>query len=119
MDQLEVHQGNRDKTSMPCVACGIELKTATPEACERCSNIYPPSLLKACMDQFDYVCKLTTGDVIYFTHAKIHGDHCTLDGLAAAANFSHAKSNLPHMFPRGLDVRISEIVWCADAPAGS
>lgn len=74
--------------------------------------------MKAVTDQFDYVCKLSTGETLYFTSATINGDFCTLDGLGHTTH-SDSKRDLPHPFPRGLEVRISEIVWCADAPAGS
>jgi len=87
--------------------------------CAACNRRYPQSLLKACVDQFDYACRLTTGEIVYFTNATIHGDYCTLDGLNSTIHDRDPQKTLPHPFPRGLDVKLSEIVWCGDAPAGS
>jgi hypothetical protein len=75
--------------------------------------------LKDCVDEFEYACGLTSGEIIYFTKATVSGEYCTLDGLEAAQQLSYAKQHLPHSFPRGLDVRASSILWCADAPNGS
>lgn len=80
-------------------------------ACDACSKRYPPSLIKACVDPLDYALKLRTGEVIRFEVAAINGggEWVTLTNC----------SGLEHECPRGVDVRISDIVWCADAPDGS
>ena len=78
--------------------------------CEACKAKYPPSLLKAVQDPFNYACRLDTGEVINFESATIAGDYCTLEGIQQPA---------ARLFERGLDVRVSAIVWCADAPDGS
>ena len=76
------------------------------------------------MDYFEYALRLSSGEIIRFHSAKIYGDYVTLSGgdggydsrsLAACEQ----DPSLPFSFERGLDVRLSEIVWCADAPNGS
>jgi hypothetical protein len=101
-----------------CCACKRPLTTEGP-ACPACIERYPPSLLKACCDEFEYACKLTSGEIVYFTKATISGEYCTLGGMEGSKQLSHTDQKLPHPFPRGLDVRVSGILWCADAPNGS
>jgi hypothetical protein len=55
--------------------------------------------------------KLVTGDIIHFRGAVIYGDYCTVQ---AGERFE----DVP-IFPRGLDIRVAYIVWCADAPNAS
>jgi hypothetical protein len=105
-----------------CFACKKPVNDPEefPTPCQECAQRYPPSLLKACCDQFDYACKLTSGEIIYFTKATISGEYCALEGLEASKQLStRREQKLPHPFPRGLDVRVSDILWCADAPEGS
>jgi hypothetical protein len=79
---------------------------------------YPPSLAKATVDNpFDYVCQLRTGELIRFDGAEPHGAFVRLRGGRGAEN--DGVTGLKHGCPRGVDVRLSEIVWCADAPDGS
>ena len=114
--------GEKSEREVPrCCACKRALEIPEPEgfACPECAKLYPPSLLKACCDEFEYACRLATGETVYFTHATISGDYCTLIGVESAAQLTYADQKLPHPFPRGLEVRVSSIVWCADAPNGS
>jgi hypothetical protein len=82
--------------------------------CKTCQRRYPPSLIKASLDEYDYACRLVTGEIIRFTSAAIHGDYVTL-----GVNTEEQERPLPFTFDRGIDVRIKDIVWCADAPNGS
>lgn len=98
------------------------LKAAVQTAVEALSKErYPPSLLKATEDHFDYALKLTTGEVIRFTEATIHGDYVTLhpEGGVDGRGFDPSLGNRQFSCPRGVDVRVDQIVWCADAPEGS
>jgi hypothetical protein len=79
-----------------------------------CAYQYPPSLIKAASDPFTYLLKLRTGEVIRFTECEIHGKYATL-----IFDENDPMDELGHSFPRGLDVRVDQIVWCADAPDGS
>jgi hypothetical protein len=49
------------------------------------------------------------------SEAEIHGDYATLtdeSGLGLHKDFTHS-------FERGIEVRVDDIVWCADAPDGN
>ncbi len=76
------------------------------------------ALAKAVQDPFDYAMKLRTGEVITFESAEVidrEWVHLVLKPME-----QQPKSNtiaFPAM--RGVDVRISDIVWVMDAPMGS
>lgn len=75
---------------------------------------YPPALEKACCDPFEYVARLTTGEVLHFRSADpIDRDwvHLKCGWLTDRGIFS--------MFDRGVDIRVDQIAWVADAPSGS
>jgi len=88
---------------------------------------YPPALYKACWDSFDYAMRLRTGETWLFAEARpINAewveitllqdrDSCHQERWAAVG---HPESPRPP-FPRGVEVRVSDIVWIADAPFGS
>ena len=76
------------------------------------------ALAKACEDYFDYALKLKDGTIIRFYEAKIlNTEWIHLDVMPQDDQplFAH----LPYKADRGVDVRISEIVWVMDAPEGS
>jgi hypothetical protein len=87
--------------------------------CPSCAPLYPHSLLKASFDPFDYALRLRTGEVIYFQECSFRGDWVCLTVHKCPYQAAHDMSTLRHPFERGLDVRLSDIVWCADAPEGS
>ncbi len=70
------------------------------------------ALAKACVDEFDYALKLDTGEIFRFTGARIINSawvHITGIG-ESRATWGHE---------RGIDIRVSSIVWVMDAPEGS
>lgn len=89
--------------------------------CEDCARKMPYALIKALYDPFDYVLKLRTGEIIRFHTAEIHGEWVILfsEGGSATNERNNFSRYLPFSCPRGVEVRISDIVWCADAPDGS
>jgi len=87
--------------------------------CPKCSLRIPPSLLKACGDPFDYALMLSNGRYYRFARAEIHGDWVTIHAGATDAEESFQETAFPYGCPRGVEIRLSEIVWCADAPEGS
>lgn len=105
----------------------------TVDPCEGLAELgYPPSLVKACCDPFDYALGLRDGRVIEFYTAFAHGDWVTLVGQEEWHTWTDAEGNrksqatgdtpvagLPYACPRGVDIRVADIVWCADAPNGS
>jgi hypothetical protein len=101
-----------------CVVCGKTIAEERP-ACRECSLEYPDALIKACFDPFTYVLQIRSGQIIAFESASINGDwvHLTRPGHTS---FDFARPyDLKFPCPRGIDVRLSEIVWVADAPNGS
>ncbi len=105
-----------------CQVCGIDTTWddgAYPVACPDCTDSLPASLIKADCDPFDYVLGLRTGVVIHFHKARISGEWVTLYTDRRMCDVPGTVQTLPYPFERGIDVRISDIVWCADAPFGS
>jgi len=114
-----------------CLACGREASECIFEdedespagCCIDCRRRYPASLLKAVSDNpFDYACKLATGETVRFSGALIRGDWVELsgvDGPNCSADKDYGVEGLRFPCPRGVDVRIDHIIWCADAPEGS
>ena len=84
---------------------------------------YPPALAKACVDPFDYAMGLRNGSVLFFEHAvAVSRTWVTIMGVkqgppAVLDDGTPDRNNA--IFGRGLDVRVSQIAWVADAPYGS
>lgn len=73
-------------------------------------------LAKSILDAFDYRIKLKTGDVIRYEQANIIGEDWI--HLVNAYIETETTSSIAGKLPRGIDVRISEIVFAVDAPFG-
>ena len=83
---------------------------------------YPPALAKACWDPFLYGLQLKNGTTIFFREAtainkdwirirELEHDHPDFGG---EINSCHALGD-----HRGIEIRVSEILWVTDAPWGS
>ena len=84
----------------------------------------PPALVKALDDQFDYALGLRNGQVIRFSIARLSGKWVHIVGEEGDTHEGGARggiemSDSDFHFPRGLDIRLSDIMWVADAPLGS
>lgn len=89
---------------------------------------WPPALIKAVHDDYDYALRLKDGSLIYFSRARPMGRNhewvsLTFCDIHKFENYRWTTS-FNHVFniggnDRGLEVRVSEIVWVADAPFGS
>lgn len=103
-----------DERVSTCAGCGAAMVHENGETylfvCAECALRYPNSLIKACVDEFSYALRLRSGDIIRFAFAEIHGEFVTV-----SSPFGTERGNV-FPFPRGVDVRISDIVWCADDP---
>jgi hypothetical protein len=99
-----------------CIIC--QDRASQDGICIHCQRTYPPALIKAVGDPFDYALRLVTGEIFRFTSATIHGEYVTLEGFGGSTGET-LPQKMAYPFPRGLDVRVSAIVWCADAPEGS
>lgn len=92
-------------------------------ACSACLEKYPADLIKACSDPFDYALRLRTGEMIFFEYATVTGgDWVLIRGIREIEwpkEPQLTRCLYPPTFERGVSVRLSEIVWIADAPHGS
>jgi hypothetical protein len=87
--------------------------------CPSCALLFPPAILKAMNDPFYYVVGLRNGMVIYFDWVEdIYGEWIVLRLWEGEIEGRTNPPELPPC-PRGLEVRLSDIVWAADAPFGS
>lgn len=83
-------------------------------ACLSCRTRYGDVLVKALIDPFMYAAGLRSGVTVEFTQACRVGDWIFLE--------RHGHEDTPvggFLCPRGVQVRLADIVWVADAPAGS
>jgi hypothetical protein len=88
---------------------------------------WPPALAKATHDSYDYAIGLKDGTVIFFERAtSCGGNHewvsLWFQSLHDGTTAYHRSFNKTHGIggnDRGLEVRVSEIVWASDAPYGS
>ncbi len=114
---------------MICDICGVNIvgtvideNEPPPFACQVCKSKYPPALLKATCDPFSYALGLRDGTVVDFKSAEIHGEWVTIKGESDhtyESDESDESGWKRHLCPRGVDIRLSEIMWVADAPNGS
>lgn len=117
-----------DSQDITCIICGDwmgqrkknDLESGL-DVCRNCQRFYPDSLIKASYDPFSYALRLNTGELIYFNSCEIHGPWVRLNLGSPHWDWSHYEPPATHLppFDRGVDVRVSSIVWCADAPFGS
>ena len=72
-------------------------------------DTYPPALKKACIDNYNYALCLKSGEIIYFCEARpIDADWINILSPQGPGIFTG------RVITRGLNVRLSEIVWCLD-----
>lgn len=102
------------------------MEAGAAHVCRPCALTVPPSLLKAAIDNpFDYALGLRSGHVLRFKGCQFHGAWVTimwnddLTGERVDGVSSGPVLGTHYTFDRGVDVRLDEIVWCADAPQGS
>jgi len=75
----------------------------------------PEAQLKAMMDVFQYALMLRDGTIIEFECAQYPSD----DGWVHLDGPKIVNRGYNASLERGIDLRISDIVWVADAPHGS
>src|SRR5260221_13275577 len=88
-----------------------------PPSLEDPTGKLPPALVKALNDPFDYALGLRDGHVIHFNEARLQigGKWIHLIGFDEKIDMP----GVDHYFPRGIERRIRDIIWGADAPDGS
>ena len=75
----------------------------------------PPSLERALTEPGEYSLRLRTGEVVRFTRAERFGAFVALFAPGGASAIAQPGEAVPE-FPNGLEVRISDVVWCARGP---
>lgn len=99
--------------AIPCSLCD-GLCEDNKLACLGCRARYGDVLVKAMQDPFSYAAGLRSGAVVEFTLAVRVGEWLFLE---RDGHEDTPVSGL--MCPRGVQVRLADIVWIADAPSGS
>jgi hypothetical protein len=82
---------------------------------------WPDALIKATEDQFGYMARLRTGEVVAFEGATYISDEWVrLENHHYVFKVS-SETHLPKSpnFDRGIEVRVDNIMWVADGPYGS
>jgi len=81
---------------------------------------FPPALAKALTDHpWEYALGLRDGRVIHFSGAELLQGGKWIHLPGPDDKYRCDLSGVDFTFERGIDVRISDIVWVADAPNGS
>lgn len=87
---------------------------------------WPPALIKSVYDPFDYALGLKDGTIIFFSHAvNYEADrrwvtvfpHDMHSGNKVYENSFNTRICMGR--DRGIDIRVSDIMWACDAPYGS
>lgn len=102
--------------------CSICSPGVTPDGagfCDKCLDKYPSALLKAFADPFDYAAQIKNGPYIRFETVLIRGNWITFSPAGTGQGFARFLPPTYPSCPRGIDVRLSDILWVADAPDGS
>lgn len=79
----------------------------------------PRALVKALEDHFDYALGLRNGQVIHFTGALLTSSTWVHLSTQDVSDSDEVMPGVDLPFERGIDVRLSDIMWVADAPHGS
>ena len=86
---------------------------------------WPPALAKASVDEFDYAAQIRDVGIVLFSLAEPAGRgwvrlYGPSDGHGGYAFSCTDKSQaIPFPCSRGIEVRLSDIVWVADCPEGT
>jgi hypothetical protein len=79
--------------------------------CLECIVFYPPAIIRAANDTFQYVLKLKTGETIFFSHLYISGEYVTLYKCGSSYEENAIGNEFDYYLAnRGLDVRIDQVV---------
>lgn len=73
---------------------------------------WPEALIKATTDEFNYAMSLRNGDLIQFRSAEFLNPS-TVKVIIPRKNIYNFE------LPRGLEIKLDQIVWVSDAPTGA
>lgn len=81
-------------------------------------TIWPPSLVKAVGDNWDYAMGLMDGSTLLFSQVSPHasGEWLHLDDPRPQTG---PLASLTISWERGMDIRLTQVAWVSDAPFGS
>ena len=112
-----------DKDGLPifmCDRCGINVGSHAWGFCQPCIDKYSFALLKSTVDPFDYAMRLSSGEIIYYDECSINGDWVSIRRpIQKGPDVNSVQGPKLPPFERGVDIRLDDIVWVADAPYGS
>ena len=97
-----------------CGYCGRQITSQADQAqvCPEHQWLYPRILLKASITPGHYGLKLREGTYLEFESATFLGKWVLLSPSQRASGFG---PHLPEPFSKGMEVRLSDIVWAADS----
>lgn len=113
---------------LSCQVCGGAVYQSTRSRdelldvplCIACQERYPAALIKATWDHFDYALGLRNGMVLRFEQARIAGAWLHLRGVSEwTSGENNLRVQTGYSFDRGIDIRLDDVLWVADAPQGS
>jgi hypothetical protein len=115
----------------------IENETESLDTEARLTPLLGPHLAKSVVDQFSYALGTRDGSVYRYGEAELHGDWLLLHSCPSV-HYEHEPRAVLYFPPgswrgpledieeeqgillcRGVQVRLSDVVWVADAPEGS
>ena len=101
--------------------CGIDkfLASVNSDIAKIKKIVGSEALAKACMDPYDYALRIRTGEIIFFQDATIVDKGWVHLNLHNYHDQEKNPNKLQLPGGRGIDIRISDIVWVMDAPYGS
>ena len=103
-----------DHTALCIAGCGQLYDNSIGAVCPDCTLKYGEHLAKALCDPFDFAIGLKSGPVLHFV-----GKTIDLKGEWFHLPSPDRVYGLPFPFDRGMQVRLLDIAWVADAPNGS
>src|SRR5262245_56753945 len=105
---------------VPCAICADHyVHSSQGPDCIKCVTQFGPMLSKAFSDPFNYAMGLTNGRIIRFEQAKYCGYEWVLLTGITTFDFDPPDTYIGFLCPRGVQIRLKEIIWVADAPEGS
>lgn len=113
--QVNGASGIEDEQSK-CSSCLKRQVSDFQGICDACEEKFGPHLGKALCDPFDYAIGLKNGHVFRLVggDVSIVGEWLIINGIE-----EHTVPLKSSTFPRGMQLRLSEVAWIADAPEGS
>lgn len=108
-DKVSIPMGGMTESEYPCVVTDKMIAT------------WPAALIKAVNDNWGFRMKLRTGEVFKFGSAEPINDewvHIPIKPDFARDHMRHLSQVFGEVHERGIDIRVSDIVWIVDSEDG-